>query len=87
MTIGLSAKTFASAFTFLLENMYVTAFKNGRTLNANWSTFVYSTSAFWEQNIEKIETEEQPYELLKEILTRTVSDRQFLQIVRTFTAT
>lgn len=45
----LDKKSFAKAFDFLLENMYMTAYKNGRILQENWSTFCYSTAENWEK--------------------------------------
>ncbi|MDR1703172.1 MAG: hypothetical protein LBS19_00590 [Clostridiales bacterium] len=75
-------KTYTSAFNFLLENMYITAYKDGKPINPNWSTFVYSTASYWENHVEKTATEENPQELLKDILTRTMSEEQFLLLVK-----
>lgn len=44
----LSGKDFREAFDFLLRNLYITAVRNGRQLNENWSEFLYGTAKQWE---------------------------------------
>lgn len=46
---ALPEKDYARAFSFLLENLYVTALHNGKPLNPNWSTLLYGTAEAWEE--------------------------------------
>lgn len=39
---------YKKAFDFLLKERYITAIRNGRILNPNWSTYVYAAAEKWE---------------------------------------
>ncbi len=51
---------FSKAINFLLENMYITACKNGDFLNPNWSTLVYITTEDWEKCVKIPKIEDTP---------------------------
>lgn len=78
----LDPKKFTKAFNFLLENLYITAYKNGKVLNPNWSTFYYSTAETWEQSVKKPCAEPDPRITLKAILLRTMPEREFDKFLR-----
>ena len=62
---------------FLLQNLYVTALHNGKPLNENWSAFLYGTSEEWEKRIPAPAPIENASERLWEILSQTMTERQF----------
>lgn len=68
---------FSKAFTFLLENMYITAYENGEFLSSNWSTLVYCTAEEWERCVCIPYIEEDVHKKLKIILTHTMSEKEF----------
>ena len=82
---GLDPKAYAKGFQRLLEDMRVTALKNGRPLNPSWSTFLYGTAEAWER---LAGTEpcglrpEEARERLRALLGPTVPDREFARLVR-----
>lgn len=79
---GMDGPAFTKAFDFLLENLYVTAFKNGRILNPNWSTFVYSTAETWETTVEKPSLEGDPQTRLQELLLKTMPLEEFAKLIK-----
>lgn len=75
-------KTFSKAFDLLLESCSITAFKNGKTLNPNWSTFVYSTAETWEKYAEKVPAAGDAKAELKSILLTTMSEKEFEKFIK-----
>lgn len=73
---------FSKAADLLLENMYITAYKNGEFLNPNWSTLIYSTAESWEKCVEIPSVKSNVREELKMILTRTMSEKEFERFVK-----
>ena len=73
---GLDGKAYREGFDFLLQNMYVTALRNGKPLNESWSTFLYA-AAEWEKCAPAAVPIENASERLWEILTQTMTERQF----------
>lgn len=74
---GLDAMSYREGFDFLLQNLYITALHNGRPLNENWSTFLYGTAEEWEKRAPAPAPVEDAGERLREILSRTMTERQF----------
>jgi hypothetical protein len=79
---GMETKIFDKAFDFLLENLYITAFINGKYLNPNWSTFVYSTSERWEKEVTKLHFHGDPIPKLEAILLRNMQEKDFIKLIR-----
>ncbi len=78
----MESSSFSKATSFLLENMYITAYKNGEFLNSNWSTLTYSTAEDWEKCIEFPYIESNALEELKMILTRTMKEKEFEKFIK-----
>ncbi len=78
---NMESKSFAQTFDFLLENRYITAYQNGKVLNPNWSTFLYSTAEVWEECVKVRGEEENPEVSLKTILTRTMPEAEFQKFI------
>ena len=74
---GLDAKSYREGFDFLLQNLYITALRNGKPLNENWSAFLYGTAVEWEKRAPAPAPVENAGERLWEILSRTMTERQF----------
>ena len=79
---ALTAKEYSHGFDFLLQNLYITAVKNGTALNENWSTFYYGTSAEWEKSSTNIYSCSDPAARLWEILSHTMTEKQFHTFVK-----
>ena len=79
---ALSAKKYSQGFDFLLQNLYITAVKNGTVLNENWSTFYYGTAEEWEKNSTNIFSCADPAARLWEILSHTMTEKQFHTFVK-----
>jgi hypothetical protein len=79
---GMEGPAFTKAFDFLLENLYVTAFRNGRILNPNWSTFVYITAEAWEEAVEKPFLRGEPWARLQELLLKTMPLPELEKLVK-----
>lgn len=79
---GMDAKRFSKAFQFLLENGYITAFKNGRIRNPNWSTFIYSTAETWEKYVSKVSAKNDAKTELKTILSRTMPEKELDKLIK-----
>ena len=79
---GMEGPAFTKAFDFLLENLYVTAFRNGRILNPNWSTFVYSTAEAWEEAAAKPSLIGEPWARLQELLLKTMPLSELERLVK-----
>lgn len=47
----LSGKSFSAAFDPLLQELLVTAMERDRTMNETWSSFLWGTSAQWEDTL------------------------------------
>ena len=80
-TSGLSPKAYQAGFSFLLQNLYITALQNGKQLTDNWSTFYYGTAAEWERHCPNTFDPEDPLRRLQDILSRTMSDRLIQRLV------
>lgn len=74
---GLDAKSYREGFGFLLQNLYMTALHNGKPLNENWSTFLYGTAAEWERRAPAPILAGDAEKRLWEILSQTMTERQF----------
>lgn len=74
---GLDPKSFRGGFDLLLQNLYITALRNGKPLNESWSTFLYGTAEEWEKRAPGPAPAENPGERLWEILSQTMTERQF----------
>ena len=79
---GLDGKAYREGFDFLLQNMYVTALRNGKPLNESWSTFLYAAAAEWEKRAPGPPPAENAEARLWEILSRTMTERQFRSLAR-----
>ena len=73
---GLDGKAYREGVDFLLQNLYVTALRNGKLLNESWSTFLYAAAA-WEKCAPAAVPIENASERLWEILSQTMTERQF----------
>ena len=73
---GLDGKAYREGFDFLLQNLYVTALRNGKPLNESWSTFLYA-AAEGEECAPAAVPIENASERLWEILSQTMTERQF----------
>ena len=73
---------FLKAMDALLANMHVTALKNGRVINPNWSTFLYGTAETWEKCGKKPALPEEAEKELKRILLRTMPEDEFARFWR-----
>ena len=73
---GLDGKAYREGVDFLLQNMYVTALRNGKLLNESWATFIYA-AAEWEKCAPAAVPIENASERLWEILSQTMTERQF----------
>lgn len=69
---------FKKAFDFLLENLYITAFQNGKMINPNWSTFLYSTAEAWEKAVRTPIQKACSAAKLKNILKRTMPEKELI---------
>ena len=78
----LSAKEYSQGFDFLLQNLYITAVKNGTALNENWSTFYYGTAKEWEKNSANIYFCDDPVARLWDILSHTMTEKQFSTFIK-----
>jgi hypothetical protein len=74
-------KLFDSSFDFLLENLYITAYKNGKFINPNWSSLIYSTAGLWEKNSDIIDIQSDPAERLHLILSRTIPEKEIINLI------
>jgi hypothetical protein len=74
---GLDRKAYREGFDFLLQNLYVTALRNGKPLNESWSTFLYAAAAEWEKRAPGPPPVENAAARLWEILSQTMTERQF----------
>lgn len=74
---GLDPKSYREGFALLLQNLDVTALRNGKPLNENWSSFLYGTAEEWERRAPAPPPVENARERLWEILSRTMTERQF----------
>lgn len=79
---SLDAKSFDKAFDFLLENLYITALINGKYLNPNWSTFVYSTAERWEKEVTKLHYHGDPKQRLASILLKYMDEIEFNKLIK-----
>lgn len=79
---GMDKKQLAKSFSFLLENLYVTAIKNGRILNRNWSTYEYGTARLWEALAEKPPVQSDPREALRGILAPRMPKSEFERLLK-----
>lgn len=79
---ALSAKEYSQGFDFLLQNLYITAVKNGMALNENWSAFYYGTATEWEKNSPDIYACADPLARLWEILSHTMTEKQFRAFIK-----
>ena len=78
----LSAKEYNQGFDFLLQNLYITAVKNGTAMNENWSTFYYGTAKEWEKNSTNIYICSDPAARLWEILSHAMTEKQFSTFIK-----
>lgn len=72
---------FSKVFNFLLENIYITAFQNGKILNPSWSTFIYSTAEYWEHSVKKAPETADARSQLKNILLTTMPEKEFEKFI------
>ena len=79
---ALPAKEYNQGFDFLLQNLYITAVKNGTARNENWSTFYYGTAAEWEKNSTNLYSCADPAARLWEIMSHTMTEKQFSTFIK-----
>ena len=76
------SEMFSKAFAFLLKNMYITALKEWKPLNPNWSEFCYCTAETWERCVKKPEMPEDCDERLREILLKSMTEKEYIKFIR-----
>lgn len=81
LNVCMDPRKFSKAFLFLLENLYITAFKNGKVLNPTWSTFIYSTAETWEYSVTPFTAVSNPENELKTVLLRTMSEAEVNKLI------
>ncbi len=79
--LGMDTKSLDKGMEFLLENMYITAFSNGKFISPSFSTFVYSTSERWEREVTKLHFRGDPKPRLEEILRKDMTEKDFLKLI------
>ena len=79
---ALPTKEYSQSFDFLLQNLYITAVKNGTARNENWSTFYYGTAKEWEKNSTNLYSCADPAARLWEILSHTMTEKQFSTFIK-----
>lgn len=79
---GLPTPGYVKAFDFLLENLYVTALKNGHFISENWSGLFYCTAAAWEAVVPAPELPGDPEAALRAILGRSLPEAEVARLLR-----
>lgn len=67
---------YKKAFDFLLKERYITAIQNGRFINPNWSTFVYTAAENWEAYTPETVCTTDPVEQLTTILQSFMTEKE-----------
>lgn len=79
---ALPGKEYQTGFELLLKNLYVTALRNGRYLQENWSSFLYGTAEQWEKDAPNRYGCEAPRERLWKLLSAVMTEKQFLSFIK-----
>lgn len=82
---GLNKEEFNKAQMELLEKMYITAFSSYKSININWSSFLYTTSSKWEKytKLDDVDcTKEKAKKEIFLILEKTMRNTDIEKIVR-----
>lgn len=66
---GLDKKDFNSAQLELLEKLCITAISSHKSININWSSFLYSTSQEWEKRVKNFQVDNSPGEVRKNVIS------------------
>lgn len=81
----LEPSRFEKAFGRLLEQCRITAFRNGRVLTPNWSSFVYSTDQAWAAAAglpDKVMACREAMPKLKKLLLRSMPEKELERLLR-----
>lgn len=80
---SLSKKDYTNAFNELLESMYITALHNDKTMNQNWSSFLYGTSEQWEDLTSSyiIDEDINSLDYIISTLSKTMSDKEINKLI------
>lgn len=73
---------YKKAFDFLLKERYITASQNGRILNPNWSTFVYTTATNWEAYTPEVPQKGDASERLTTILSSFMTEKEIHRFLK-----
>lgn len=73
---------YKKAFDFLLKERYITAIQNGRILNPNWSTFVYTTAEKWEAHTPQPRLSSEPIERLTTLLSVFMTEKEIQRFLK-----
>ena len=79
---GLPTPRYVKAFDLLLENLYVTALRNGHYISENWSGLFYCTAGAWEACVPPPELPGDPEAALYAILGRTLPGAEVARLLR-----
>lgn len=79
--VPLEKKAYDKALSFLLEESYVTALRNGTWKLPNWSCYVYGTAAEWEVLAEKPMASNDPMARLYAILGKTMPGKEVAKLL------
>ncbi|MDF2609174.1 MAG: hypothetical protein K0R92_648 [Lachnospiraceae bacterium] len=83
--LGLDKKSFDTSINQMLKNMQVTVLDRGKTLNKQWSTYIWGTMEQWEQgaNISnKIISEEEAYNKIFGKLQSRLSEKKISSMLK-----
>lgn len=75
-------KAYDKALSFLLEEGYITAVRNGTWKLSNWSCYVYGPAVVWEKLAEKPAVCHDPETRLHTILGKTMSEKEVAKLLQ-----
>lgn len=79
---GMESKEYRIGLDFLLQNLFVTALKSGRTLNENWSELLYVTAEEWERLAPAKPATDSAKARLWSLVGNVMTERQFMALLR-----
>lgn len=83
--LPLGKKELSAAMDALLADLHITVLKRGKTLNDNWSSYIWGTSRQWEQTAGLAETvpdREVCSRKIFEILGNNLTEKQILKLLK-----